>query len=80
MQPQQPARQQEPEITWTVPLERANMILSILAKQPFEIISPVMDDLRQQAQSQIQRLQQLGMAGGPPNGQMGEREAAPLPS
>ena len=54
----QPTKPIEPEIVWTVSLERANMILSILAKQSFEIISPIMDDLRSQATAQIQQLQQ----------------------
>jgi hypothetical protein len=70
---QQPQRPVEPEINWNVSLERANIILSILAKQPFEVISPIMDDLRAQAQNQIQQLQQAGgMMAGMANGKSPE--------
>jgi len=68
-------QQTAPDINWTVSLEKANMILSILAKQPFEVISPIMDDLRQQATNQLQMLQQGGAAMS--NGHMGEREPEP---
>jgi hypothetical protein len=74
MQPQ-PPRQADPEIHWTVSLERANMILTILAKQPFEVISPVMDDLRQQAQNQIQQLQQAGAMMSGVNGKGADHDA-----
>jgi hypothetical protein len=72
-QPQQ--SQTPPDITWVVSLEKANMILSFLAKQPFEVISPIMDDLRQQATNQLQLLQSGGAAMS--NGSMGERVPEP---
>lgn len=72
----QPSQSQTaPDITWVVSFEKANMILSFLAKQPFEVISPIMDDLRQQATNQLQMLQSSG--GAMSNGQMGERVPEP---
>ena len=47
-----------PEITWTVTIDRANVILSIIAKRPFEEIADIIMDLRTQAAPQIQKLQQ----------------------
>lgn len=49
---------QEPTITWQLPLNQANIILNVLGKQPFETVADLIMDLRQQAGTQLQRLQQ----------------------
>lgn len=43
----------EQMITWIVPVEQANVILSIIAKQPYEMVAPLIDDLQTQARSQL---------------------------
>lgn len=53
---------QQPEITWTVSMDKANMILSIIAKQPFEVVADLIVELRNQAQSQLQ-MQQATQSG-----------------
>jgi hypothetical protein len=51
-------RPNEPEITWTLPMDQANTILSVLAQQPFERVAELIVELRNQAQAQIQLYQQ----------------------
>lgn len=53
----------EPEITWTLPLEKANVVLMLIGKQPFEQVADLIMDLRNQAQAQLQSFQQQ-QAGG----------------
>jgi hypothetical protein len=47
----------QPEITWTIPLDRANTILSIVAQRPFAEVAEIIGDLQRQAQPQIQQFQ-----------------------
>jgi hypothetical protein len=51
-------RPNEPEITWTLSMDQANLMLSIAAKQPFEQVADLIVELRNQAQAQIQLFQQ----------------------
>ena len=39
-------------------MAQANMVLSIIAKQPFEQVADLIMELRQQAQQQLQQFQQ----------------------
>jgi hypothetical protein len=48
----------DPEITWTLSMTQANIILNVLGKQPFESVADLIMDLRNQAQAQIQLYQQ----------------------
>jgi hypothetical protein len=52
------SRPPEPEITWTLPLPQANMLLAIVGKQPFEQVADLIIELRNQATAQIQLYQQ----------------------
>lgn len=54
----------EPEITWTISLPKANLMLAIMAKQPFEQVADLIIELRNQAQAQIQLFQQQAGQGG----------------
>lgn len=47
-------RQQEPNINWTISIDKANLILSVLGRQPFDQIADLIVDLRGQAASQLQ--------------------------
>ena len=51
-------RPTEPEITWTLSMTQANVVLSIIGKQPFEQIADLIIELRNQAQQQLQAYQQ----------------------
>ena len=51
-------RPTEPEITWTLSMTQANVVLSIIGKQPFEQIADLIIELRNQAQQQLQAFQQ----------------------
>jgi hypothetical protein len=51
-------RPPEPEITWTLPMAQANMVLAIIGKQPFETVADLIMELRNQATAQIQLYQQ----------------------
>lgn len=57
-------RQNEPEITWTIHMDQANTILSVLAQQPFERVAELIVDLRNQAQAQLQSFQQQNNTAG----------------
>lgn len=52
------SRPTEPEITWTLPMTQANMVLGILGDQKFNQVADLIIDLRNQAQAQIQLFQQ----------------------
>lgn len=47
-----------PEITWTVPIQQANIILQVLGRQPHDEVAQLIAFLRRQADAQIQMLQQ----------------------
>jgi hypothetical protein len=51
-------RPSEPEITWTLPLAQANMVLGYLGEQKFRDVADIIIELRNQAQAQIQLFQQ----------------------
>jgi hypothetical protein len=55
---------QSPNITWELPIEQANVVLSILGKQPFETVADLIMELRNQAGRQLQALQQPGPMNG----------------
>jgi len=56
----------EPEITWVVPIDKANMILSIIGQRPFVEVADLINDLRQQAASQMQGGGAIPPMGEPP--------------
>ena len=68
-------RPNEPEITWTLGMEQANVVLSVLAQQPFERVADLIVELRNQAQAQIQLYQQQQQPPGMPMRQNGEATA-----
>lgn len=48
---------QEPDISWTMPLSQARMILNILAKQPFETVNVIIRMLEEQGNQQLQQFE-----------------------
>jgi hypothetical protein len=51
-----------PTITWTINLDQANSVLSILAKGKFNLVADLVMSLRQQASEQVQKMQQQAQA------------------
>lgn len=46
------------ELTFTLTLEQANIILASLAKQPYEAVAEVIQTIQAQAQGQLQAAQE----------------------
>lgn len=44
---------EQKELTFTLSVEDANVILNALAKQPFEVVAPIIATLREQAAPQL---------------------------
>ncbi|HTB46495.1 MAG TPA: hypothetical protein VK741_22935 [Acetobacteraceae bacterium] len=69
-------KQQPIEITVTLPIEALNKTLMLLGSHPFNEVADIIVDMRNQAQEQIQKLQQPNLAerpqGGPPQLKNGE--------
>jgi hypothetical protein len=63
-------KQQPIEIQITLPIEALNKTLMLLGSHPFNDVADIIVDMRNQAQEQIQKLQQpnLGGVGERPNG------------
>jgi hypothetical protein len=60
----------QPDITWVLPLDRANLILTILADRKLSEVIDLFMDLQRQAQSQLQ---------GQGQGQPGMMPGMPVP-
>lgn len=54
--------QQRPEITWTLPIDQANLILNLLGNYSFNKIADILVNLRRQGEAQIQLLNQQAQA------------------
>jgi hypothetical protein len=53
---------ENPNITWNLSLEHANLVLQCLGKQKFDRVADLMIDLRQQAAKNIQTWQEAQKA------------------
>lgn len=74
-------RVNEPEITWTVSIEKANMMLAIIGKQPYDQVTELIHELRQQAAVQLaqhQAAHQAAMAHPAPPANGEAKELPPL--
>jgi len=53
---------EQPMVTWTLRLEDANTVLSIISKRPFEKVADLLMYLRSTANQQLQEFQQRQQA------------------
>ena len=64
----------DPQITWTISLDQANLIMSIVSDQKFSLVADLIVTLRQQAATQLQQIQAQQSA------QMAAQMPPPLPA
>jgi hypothetical protein len=69
----------DPEINWSLSPEKANLVIAMLAKQPFENVADLITDLQTQARQQMQAQQarqQMPLPGTNGSGKTIDAEAA----
>lgn len=54
--------EQQPTLTLTLTLDQVNLCLAALAKQPFEMVEPVINEIKAQGTAQIQALEAAAAA------------------